>query len=70
MNRAKQLRVDRGLTLDALSDKTGVSYRTLKKIEAGTEVNAPALATLGRLYDVQPSSLYLPPLFDDERQAA
>jgi transcriptional regulator with XRE-family HTH domain len=69
VNRAKQLRVDRGLTLDALSDQTGVSYRTLKKIEDGTEVNAPALATLGRLFEVQPSSLYLPAQFD-EKQAA
>jgi transcriptional regulator with XRE-family HTH domain len=69
VNRAKQLRVDRGLTLDALSDQTGVSYRTLKKIEDGAEVQAPALATLGRLYGVQPSTLHLPAQFD-EKQAA
>lgn len=44
----KQLRMDRGLTIDELSQGTGIASRTIKAIEK-EEGSNPQLATIKRL---------------------
>jgi transcriptional regulator with XRE-family HTH domain len=70
VNRAKQLRLDNGLGVVVVAKEAGVHPTTIHKIESGEEIGAGALARLGEYYDVQPSSLLLPAVFDDERSAA
>ncbi|HTE62788.1 MAG TPA: helix-turn-helix transcriptional regulator [Solirubrobacteraceae bacterium] len=71
MNRAKQIRIDRGLGVVEVIERARISPKTLKKIEEGSDVKASALARLAAYYEVQPSSLLAPAVFDDpERSAA
>jgi transcriptional regulator with XRE-family HTH domain len=70
MNRAKQIRIDRGLGIAAVAKDSGVHHETITKIEDGGDVQPASLVRLGSFYGVQPSSLYLPAQFEDERSAA
>lgn len=69
MNRAKQLRIDAGLTLTAVSKEAGVSRRAIRVLEDGTEIQAPSLARLSTFYGVKASDL-LAPAFPPESEAA
>ena len=64
MNRAKQLRIDAGIGLVEAAQGAGISPRTLKKIEAGAEVGAPALARLATFFEARPSELLAPAVFN------
>ncbi|HTE59685.1 MAG TPA: helix-turn-helix transcriptional regulator [Solirubrobacteraceae bacterium] len=71
MNRAKQIRLDRGYGVVDVIEGAGISARTLRKVENGEEVKTSALARLATFYEAQPSSLLAPAVFDDpERSAA
>lgn len=61
MNRARQLRLDKGLTLSDVSSATGVSRRAIRTLEdSSSETQAPTLKTLGDFYGVAASTLPLP----------
>lgn len=69
MNRAKQIRLDRGLGVAEVIDGAGISAKTLKKIEAGDDVTAASLARLATFWQVKPSTLLMPAI-EPEREAA
>lgn len=70
MNRARQIRLDKGLTLSEVSSVTGVSRRAIRALEEGTsEPQAPTLKALGDLYDAPASSLLLPAIEPTEAAA-
>lgn len=60
MNRAKQIRLNRGLTLSDVARATKVARRTIRLLEDGQEVQAPSLARLSTFYGVSASSLLGP----------
>lgn len=60
MTRARQIRIDRGMTLSAVSVATGVSRQTITRVEEGREAQAPTLKALGDFYGVAASTLVLP----------
>lgn len=64
LTRAKQLRLDRGLTMTAVSNATGVSRRTIRVFEEGQEIQAPSLARLSTFYGLSASSLLGPAVTD------
>lgn len=73
MNRALQIRLDRGLSRSDVVDATGVSFRTLRRVEdhrpADTFIlKAETLRALGDFYEVPASSLLMPAI--DEATAA
>lgn len=70
MNRAKQIRLDRGLGVYEAADAAGIARRTLRKIEAGDDVHAGSLARLAEFYEVAPSSLLAPAVFAAPGEAA
>lgn len=63
MNRAKQIRLDRGLGVVEVVEGAGVSPKTLKKIENEVPVNAAPLARLSTFYGVKASELLAPAFF-------
>jgi transcriptional regulator with XRE-family HTH domain len=68
VNRARQLRLDRGLTVVAVAEATGVSRQTIARLEGECgDAYAPTLKALGDFYGVPASSLLLPAV---EGQAA
>ena len=69
MTRAKQLRIDKGLTITAVSDATSVSRRAIRVLEGGQEIQAPSLARLSTFYGVKASELLMPAL-PPEREVA
>lgn len=61
MNRAQQIRLDKGLTVTAVSEATGVSRLAITRVEDPTcNPTAPTLKTLGDFYGVPASTLLLP----------
>lgn len=60
MNRARQLRLDRGLTISEVSEGTGIHRGSIRKIETGDMEFAPTLKALGDFYGVPASTLLLP----------
>lgn len=70
MNRAKQLRLDSGTGLEATAEKAGISFRTLRKIEAGRDVQAASLVRLASVYGVRPSDLMGPAVFSTQEGEA
>jgi 3-polyprenyl-4-hydroxybenzoate decarboxylase len=70
VNRAKQIRIDRGKGIALVAREAGVHHQSLLKLEDGVEVGAKVLKAMGDYYEVQPSSLLLPAVFGDEQAAA
>jgi Zn-dependent peptidase ImmA (M78 family)/DNA-binding XRE family transcriptional regulator len=67
MNRIKQLRLARGLSLDELADLMGgiVTKQALSKYELGASMpSAPVLNQLARALDVKAMDLWAEPLFE------
>lgn len=62
MNRLRQLRLDRFLTIDALAEESGVPARTIRRLEAGNGARVETLARLSTYFQVPASSLLLPAL--------
>jgi transcriptional regulator with XRE-family HTH domain len=61
MNRAKQLRIDNGLTQTQVAEMTGVAQRTVARLEREEGgLRAPSLKAIADFYGVPASSLTLP----------
>ena len=57
MSRLKQIREQRNLTQEELSEKSGISVRTIQRIEAGTLPKGHTLKMLARSLEIQQSDL-------------
>lgn len=70
MTRARQIRLDKGLTLLAVAEATGLSLGAVRRAEDPTcEPQAPTLKALGDFYGVPASSLVLPAIKPEEAAA-
>ena len=60
-NRLKELREERGISQERLSELSGISRTTLSKIENNEEVsvNTRTIARLADVFDVNPSEIFL-----------
>ena len=60
-NRLKELREERGISQEKLSEMSGLSRTTLSKIENNEEVsvNTRTIAKLADVFDVKPSDIFL-----------
>lgn len=60
-NRLKELREERGMSQEELSDLSGISRTTLSKIENNEEanVNTKTIARLADVFNVKPSEIFL-----------
>jgi transcriptional regulator with XRE-family HTH domain len=60
-NRLKELREERGISQEKLSELSGISRTTLSKIENNEEVNVNTrtIAKLAEVFDVKPSEIFL-----------
>jgi transcriptional regulator with XRE-family HTH domain len=67
MNRATQIRLDKGLRVEDVVKGAGISPHTLRKVEMGETVRAGALVRLADFYEVdQPTALLGPPVFTEK----
>ena len=57
MSRLKQLRESQNLTQEELSEKSGISVRTIQRIEAGTLPKGHTLKTLARILEIRENEL-------------
>jgi transcriptional regulator with XRE-family HTH domain len=69
MNRAKQLRMDLGVTAKHVCEQARISRNTLRKLEAGNEIEAPSLARISTYYGVTASELLAPARFPEGEAA-
>lgn len=60
-NRLKELREERGISQEKLSELSGISRTTLSKIENNEEVNVNTrtIAKLAEVFGVKPSEIFL-----------
>ena len=60
-NRLKELREERGISQEKLSEMSGISRTTLSKIENDEEanVNTRTIAKLADVFGVEPSEIFL-----------
>ena len=60
-NRLRELRVERGMSQEELSELSGISRTTLSKIENNEEVNVNTrtIARLAEVFCVKPSDIFL-----------
>jgi transcriptional regulator with XRE-family HTH domain len=60
-NRLKELREERGISQEKLSEMSGISRTTLSKIENNEEVNVNTrtIARLAEVFGVNPSEIFL-----------
>lgn len=60
-NRLKELREERGMSQEELSELSGISRTTLSKIENNEEanVNTRTIAKLADVFDIRPSEIFL-----------
>lgn len=60
-NRLKELREERGISQEKLSEMSGISRTTLSKIENDEEanVNTRTIAKLADVFEVEPSDIFL-----------
>lgn len=58
MSKLKQLREERNLTQEELSQKSTVSVRTIQRVESGTPLRGQTLKLLSRALDVKESELF------------
>lgn len=58
MSELRAARVNRGLSLDQLSDETGVPKTTLARVERGSVPNPSTQKKIADFYDVQPTDLW------------
>ena len=62
MSELKKIREERNLTQEELAEKSGLSVRTIQRIEAGTEPKGNTLKTLASSLDVTEKDLLVPDL--------
>ncbi len=66
MSELKKLREEKNLTQEELAEKSGISVRTIQRIEAGTEPKGFTLRTLASSLDVSEKELLIPKLSPSE----
>lgn len=60
-NRLRELRIGKGLTIEALADLAGTTHSTISRIEKGKiDLGSYWVLTLSRLLDVHPGELFRP----------
>lgn len=65
----RMMRIDRGLSREALAQKAGISSPTVKRLEEG-ELPSPAIAfKVAGFFDLRPTELW-PELIEDREPAA
>ena len=71
MTRLEQVRLDKGLTVTALAEASGVKRQTIAALESGDVAGrADTLFALGTALGVRPSELLRPAVFDSPEAAA
>lgn len=60
-NRLKEIRTERGMSQEELSEKSGLSRATISKIENNEEVSVTTktIAKLSEVLEVNPSEIFL-----------
>lgn len=66
MNRLEQMRLDALLTPEQVADRTGVSAKTIRRAESGTKPRLSTLRPLAEFFEVQPSELLAPAVFEQD----
>ena len=66
MSQLKKIREEKNLTQEELSEKSGLSVRTIQRIEAGTEPKGYTLKTLISTLDISEKDLLIPTIFNDK----
>ncbi|KFC22566.1 helix-turn-helix domain-containing protein [Epilithonimonas lactis] len=66
MSELKKIREGRNLTQEELAEKSGISVRTIQRIEAGTEPKGYTLKTLASTLDISEKELLIPIIQTEE----
>lgn len=66
MSELKKIREKKNLTQEELAEKSGISVRTIQRIEAGTEPKGYTLKTLAATLDIVEKDLLIPEIITEE----
>lgn len=66
MSELKKIREEKNLTQEKLAEKSGISVRTIQRIEAGTEPKGYTLKTLASTLDISEKDLWISEILDEE----
>lgn len=66
MSELKKIREQKNLTQEELAEKSGLSVRTIQRIEAGTEPKGYTLKTLASTLDVSEKELLIPNILTEK----
>ena len=66
MSELKKIREEKNLTQEELAEKSGLSVRTIQRIEAGTEPKGYTLKTLASTLEIPEKYLLIPNIFNDK----
>ena len=66
MSELKKIREEKNLTQEELAEKSGISVRTIQRIEAGTEPKGYTLKTLASTLDISEKELLIPIIQSEE----
>ena len=66
MSELKKIREEKNLTQEELAEKSGISVRTIQRIEAGTEPKGYTLRTLASTLDISEIDLLIPVIQTEE----
>lgn len=66
MSQLKKIRESQNLTQEELAEKSGLSVRTIQRIEAGTEPKGYTLKTLATSLDISEKELLNPVILEDK----
>ena len=66
MSELKKIREEKNLTQEELAEKSGISVRTIQRIEAGTEPKGYTLKTLASTLDISEKDLLIPIIKTEE----
>lgn len=61
MNKVKTLREQKNLTQNELAEKSGISLRTIQRIESGSSLKGFSLNVIAKALDCEPENLFLKP---------
>lgn len=66
MSELKKIREEKNLTQEELAEKSGISVRTIQRIEAGTEPKGYTLKTLSSTLEISEKDLLIPKFISEE----
>jgi len=61
MNKVKILREQKNLTQNELAEKSGISLRTIQRIESGSPLKGFSLSAISRALETEPENLFFSP---------